>query len=349
MTTSNAPGSGWKYALLLSVAIIGLFFCNLFFGSVSIPAEAVWEIISGQEIPKPSWEYIVISSRLPQALTALFAGAALAVSGLILQTVFNNPLAGPDILGINSGASLGVALIMLLLGGTIGGITAFSLSGYIAIIFGAFSGAALILGVIIFFSTLVRSNIMLLIIGIMVGYITSSAISLLNFFATPEGVFSYTIWGMGNFSGVSLDQLPFFCGALSIGLLITILLIKPLNALLLGERYAENLGIDIRKVRILLLISTGILTAITTAFCGPVSFLGLAVPHMARLILRSSNHNTLLPITILSGGAIALLCNLVSVLPGQSGIIPLNAITPILGAPIIIYVIVNQRKIQYFN
>ena len=190
---------------------------------------------------------------------------------------------------------------------------------------------------------------MLLIIGIMIGYITSSAISLLNFFSTAEGVHSYMIWGMGNFGGVSLQQLPFFSLVTATGLLITILLIKPLNALLLGTRYAENLGINIRRTRNLLLIATGILTATTTAFCGPISFIGLAVPHIARLMLGTSNHNSLLPVTMLTSGVIALVCNFICILPGEAGIIPLNAVTPVIGAPIIIYVIVNQRKIQYFN
>ena len=185
---------------------------------------------------------------------------------------------------------------------------------------------------------------MLLIIGIMIGYITSSAISLLNFFSTAEGVHSYMIWGMGNFGGVSLQQLPFFSLVTAAGLLITILLIKPLNALLLGTRYAENLGINIRRTRNLLLVATGLLTATTTAFCGPISFIGLAVPHIARLMLGTSNHNSLLPVTMLTGGAIALLCNFICILPGEAGIIPLNAVTPVIGAPIIIYVIVNQRK-----
>ena len=185
--------------------------------------------------------------------------------------------------------------------------------------------------------------------GMMLGYFTSSAISLLNFFATAEGVHSYMIWGMGNFSGVSLEQMPYFASFTLLGLVIAILLIKPLNALLLGNRYAENLGVNIKRTRNLLLVSTGILTAVTTAFCGPVSFIGLAVPHIARLLLGTSNHNSLLPVTLLTGSAVALLCNLICILPGESGNIPLNAVTPVLGAPVIIYVIINQRRIQYFN
>ena len=339
---------GTKYSLTLTALILVLVAANLFFGSVDIPAEAVIRTLLGQEVEKASWSFIIWEARVPQAITALLCGAALAGSGLMLQTTFNNPLAGPSILGINSGASLGVAMVMLLGGGTIAtaGVT---LSGFFSIVLGAFIGSMVVMGVILFFSTLIKSNIMLLITGIMIGYISSSAISLLNFFATAEGVHSYMIWGMGNFSGVSLEQMPYFASFTLAGLILSILLIKPLNALLLGNRYAENLGINIKRTRNLLLISTGILTAVTTAFCGPVSFIGLAVPHIARLMLGTSNHNSLLPVTLLTGSAVALLCSLICILPGESGIIPLNAVTPVLGAPVILYVIVNQRRIQYFN
>lgn len=339
---------GTKYGLILTAIILILMAANLFFGSVNIPADAIISILMGGEVEKESWSFIVWEARVPQAITALLCGAALAGSGLMLQTAFNNPLAGPSILGINSGASLGVAMVMLLGGGTIAtaGVT---LSGFFSIVLGAFIGSMVVMGLILFFSTLIKSNIMLLITGIMIGYITSSAISLLNFFATAEGVHSYMIWGMGNFSGVSLEQMPYFASFTLAGLVLAILLIKPLNALLLGNRYAENLGVNIKRTRNLLLISTGILTAATTAFCGPVSFIGLAVPHIARLLLGTSNHNSLLPVTLLAGSAVALLCNLICILPGESGIIPLNAVTPVLGAPVIIYVIINQRRIQYFN
>ena len=334
---------GTKYGIILLLLILALTGANLLFGSVNIPAEAVWHILTGNEVEKASWSFIVWESRLPQAITALLCGMALAASGLMLQTTFNNPLADPSILGISSGASLGVALVMLAGAGTItAGV--FTLSGFLSVIIGAFIGSMLVMGIILFFSTLIKNSIMLLIIGIMIGYITSSAISLLNFFSTAEGVHSYMIWGMGNFGGVSLQQLPFFSLVTMAGLLITILLIKPL-----GTRYAENLGINIRRTRNLLLVATGLLTATTTAFCGPISFIGLAVPHIARLMLGTSNHNSLLPVTMLTGGAIALLCNFICILPGEAGIIPLNAVTPVIGAPIIIYVIVNQRKIQYFN
>lgn len=339
---------GCKYSIGLTGVILLLFIANLLIGSVNIPPAEVWHILTGGESSKASWSFIVWEARLPQALTALLCGGALAVCGLMLQTAFKNPLAGPSILGINSGASLGVAFVMLLFGGSVTAGT-FSLSGFLSVLAGAFIGAMAIMALILFFSTLIKSNVMLLITGIMIGYIASSAISLLNFFATAEGVQSYIIWGMGNFGGVSLQQMPAFASVTLLGLAGALMLIKPLNALLLGERYAENLGVNIRRVRNWLLVVTGLLTAITTAFCGPVAFIGLAVSHVARMLLGTSNHHSLLPVTILSGGAVALLCNLICILPGDAGIIPLNAVTPIIGAPVIIYVIVSQRKSQHFN
>ena len=334
--------------LLIAASIFVFFLLNLLLGSVSIPIGSVWNILWGGTDESVIWQNIIWKSRVPHALTALVAGAGLSISGFQMQTVFRNPLAGPSILGINTGASLGVALVMLLGGGSItAGV--FSISGFLAVLAGAFAGAMIVMGILLFFSAFTKNNLMLLIIGIMIGYITSSVISLLNFFSTAEGVHSYMIWGLGNFSGVSSGQLPVFIVSITAGLVLSVMLIKPLNALLLGNRYAENLGVNVRLTRNLLLIATGMLTAITTAFCGPIAFIGLAVPHIARLMLGTSNHNSLMPVTLLLGGAVALLCNLISVLPGETGILPLNAITPVLGAPVIIYILVKQRKIQYFN
>ena len=331
-------GKGTVYCLILGVVIAILFLLNIVVGSVAIPVGDVFAILLGADGAKPSWEYIVLESRLPQAITALLAGGALAVSGLMLQTAFRNPLAGPSIFGINSGAGLGVALVMLLLGGSISA-GSVSISGFVAVLLAAFVGAMTVMAVIFFFSTIVRNNVMLLIIGIMIGYISNSAISLLNFFATDEGVKSYMVWGMGSFGGVSMKMLPTFVSITVLCLFGSLLLIKPLNALLLGDRYAENLGINIIRVRNWLLIVTGLLTAVVTAFCGPVAFIGLAVPHMTRLLLQTDNHRSLMPATILMGAVVALVCNLLCVLPGESGVIPLNAVTPLIGAPVIIYVI----------
>jgi iron complex transport system permease protein len=328
------------YVLLLLGAI--LFVMNLVMGSVHIPAADVFSIILGDETVKPSWRFIVLESRLPQAITAMFCGGALAVCGLLLQTAFRNPLAGPGIFGISSGAGLGVALIMLMLGGSLS-IGSVSMTGFVAVLAAAFLGAMSVMGLIFFFSTLVRSHVMLLIIGIMIGYISNSAISLLNFFATDEGVKSYMVWGMGSFGNVSMSLMPVFVIVTLLGFAGTLLLIKPLNALLLGDRYAENLGVNIQRTRNWLLFVTGLLTAVTTTFCGPVAFIGLAVPHMVRLVFFTSNHRILLPATILMGAVVALLCNLICFLPGEAGVIPLNAVTPLIGAPVIIYVILKGR------
>ena len=325
---------------MLVVVLLAL---NLLVGSIRIPASDVFNILLGNApSAKPSWHYIVLESRLPQAITALLCGGSLAVSGLMLQTAFRNALADPGIFGISSGAGLGVALVMLLLGGSFGA-GSFSMSGYMAIIFAAFIGAMTVMLIIFFFSTLVKSDVMLLIIGIMIGYLSSSAIALLQFFATDEGVKSYMVWGMGSFGGVSMKHMPVFAAVTLLGMAGSLLLIKPLNALMLGDRYAENLGVSVRRVRNWLLVVTGLLTAITTAFCGPISFIGLAVPHITRLLLRTDNHRVLMPATILCGSVIALLCNVVCFLPGENGVIPLGAVTPLMGAPVIIYVIIKGR------
>lgn len=334
-----------RHIFLLLLLIVLLLAANLLVGSVAIPAGEVLRILMGEDAGRESWHYIVWEARLPQALTALLAGSALAVCGLLLQTAFRNPLAGASVLGVNSGAGLGVAVVMLLLGGSITA-AGFSFSGFFSILLGAFAGAMAVMALILFFSTLVRSHVMLLIIGLMVGYLVSSVVSLLNFLATAEGVQSYMVWGMGNFGGVSLRQMPAFAAVVLLGLAGALLLIKPLNALLLGERYAENLGVRVRRVRHALLAVVGVLTAVTTAFCGPLLFIDLAVPHIARLLLGTANHRILLPATLLAGGAVALACNLVCLLPGEAGLIPLNAVTPLIGAPIVIYVIVSQRGMK---
>lgn len=332
-----------RYITILILSTALLFLANILFGSVSIPADAVINILLGNESEKASWNFIVVESRLPQAITALLSGMALSVSGLMLQTAFRNPLADPSIFGISSGAGLGAALVMLLFGGTM---TAgqVSFSGYAAVFFGAFLGAMAVMAVVFAFSLLVRNSTMLLIVGIMIGYIASSAISLLNFFATEEGVKSYLVWGLGSFGGVSMRQLPLFTTVTILSLLSSLLLIKPLNIIQLGRSYAENLGIRTHVVRNCLLVITGLLTAVVTSFCGPVSFIGLAVPHLSRMMIRTSHHGILMPVTMLTGSVVALFCNLISALPSSAGLIPLNAITPVLGAPVVIFVIMRKMR-----
>lgn len=328
--------------ICLATSILLLFGLNLTTGSVQIPFADVLDILCGRFIGKESWEYIILENRLPQTLTAILCGASLSVCGLMLQTAFRNPLAGPDVFGISSGAGLGVALVMLLLGGTVS-TSIFTVSGFLAILTAAFVGAIAVTALILFLSTMVRNSVLLLIVGIMVGYVSSSAVSLLNFFASEEGVKSYMVWGMGNFGGVSMNHIPLFSILCLIGIIASFLLVKPLNILLLGPQYAESLGISTRQIRNILLVVVGLLTAITTAFCGPISFIGLAIPHIARLLFRTENHQILLPGTVLSGAVIALLCNFICYLPGESGIIPLNTVTPLIGAPVIIYVIIQRR------
>ncbi len=344
-STSNLR-FGISMAIIIAMLIM-LIVANLLIGSVDIDPLAVWQIVTGRGHENHVWEIIILNTRLPMIATAALSGAALSVSGLLLQTAFNNPLAGPSILGVSTGASFGVAVVMLASGSALW--LTQSVGTYMTILIGALAGAALVLIVLLLFSTMVHSSSMLLIIGILVSYLTSSAVSLLNFFATEEGVHSYVIWGLGNFSGVTPSQLPFFAFFIIATLALSTTLVKPLNALLLGTRYAENLGVNTKQTRNSLLIITGILTAGVTAFCGPISFIGLVVPHIARLVLNTSNHNRLLPATMLAGATVALLCTLISVLPQQVGVIPINAITPIIGVPIIIYIIINRKNIQYFN
>ena len=328
--------------LLLVASIIMLFAINLIVGSVRIPLADVCDILFDKFEGKESWKYIVMENRLPQALTAMLCGASLAVCGLMLQTAFRNPLAGPDVFGISSGAGLGVAIVMLFLGGSVS-TTLFTISGFLAILTSAFIGAIVVTMIILFLSTMVRNSVLLLIVGLMVGYVSSSAVALLNFFASEEGVKSYMIWGMGNFGGVSMNHMLLFALLCLVGIIASIFLIKPLNIMLLGTQYAESLGINIRQIRNLLLVTVGLLSAVTTAFCGPISFIGLAIPHISRLLFRTDNHQILLPGTVLTGAVIALFCNLICYLPGELGIIPLNAVTPLIGAPVIIYVIIKRR------
>lgn len=328
-----------RFAVMIVLTVI-LFVMNIFVGSVAInPAEVV-DIILGRGVDGPA-RFIILESRLPQALTALLAGGALSVAGLLLQTAFRNPLAGPSILGISSGASLGVAIVMLFAGGSIGA-GSLAVSGYGAVMLGAFAGAMAMMGILLLLSTILRNDLMLLIAGILVGYFASSVIMILNFSASSQGVQNYVMWGMGTFGGVAPSRLPLFSIAVIAGLMLSAALVKPLNALQLGNDYARNLGVNLLLTRNLLMIATGLLTATVTAFCGPISFLGLAVPHIARMIFATDNHAVLMPATILSGSAVALLCCLMSVAPSAT-VLPINAVTSLIGVPVVIWVIMKRR------
>lgn len=327
--------------IILTIALILLFLMNLFIGQVDIPCTQVIDILTGREAPS-EWRYILLNNRLPQACTAVLAGMSLSVSGLLLQTTFRNPLAGPSIFGVSSGAALGAAVVMLLIPQLSIINSQLSILNYSTVV-GAFVGALLVTVVIFMFSLRIGSHTALLIVGIMIGYLASSAILLLNFFATEQGVHSYLIWGMGDFSGVSVEQMPFFA-LLTIVLLMTVAFFpKSLNLLLMGDAYAENLGVNSRRMRIVLLLTTSLLTAATTAFCGPIAFIGLAVPHLSRLVFNTSDHRWLFPATLLMGSCVCLMCNLIATGLPQVGVIPLNAITPIVGAPVVIYILMHRR------
>ena len=324
-----------KTAIILSVILLALIITSVVNGSVDIPLR---KLLNAIERPgdDPITAKIIFGLRIPQCLTAILAGASLSVAGLMLQTTLGNPLAGPSILGISTGASLGVAVITILTG---------SLAAT-ATISGALVGALAVLALIMSLSAAVRSNTMLLIIGIMISSMGASAIELLNFWSPAESVKSFAVWGMGTFANVQPAQMPVFLSVCIVGIVGGLLQSKNLNALLLGENYAASIGVDVKKSRFLLLLTTGILTAIVTAYCGPVAFIGLAVPHVARMILKTSDHRRLFPITILLGAIIALGCHIICVGFPSLGQLPLNAVTPVFGAPVVIYVATRGRRMQ---
>ena len=323
--------------------MVCLFIAGLMTGSVSIPCSAVWRVLIGEdEGVSESWRFIILESRLPQMVTAMLSGACLATAGLMMQTVFRNPLAGPDVFGINGGAGLGVALVMLLAGGSVT-LGTLGVTGNVAILAAAFAGAMAVMAIILFSSTLVRDGVMLLVIGIMVGYLSSSVVTLLNYSATEQGIRSFMLWGMGSLDGVTPSLLPLYVTITLAALVLSLLMVKPLNLLSLGDNYARNLGLNTRRARNYALLLTGLLTAVVTAYCGPIAFIGLAVPHIARLLTVTDDMRRLLPITMLTGAVVTMACHLFCFVPGEAGMLPLNAVTPLIGAPVIIYVIIRKR------
>ena len=332
-----------KFVILL-IAIALLLIVNLLIGTVKIPIADVCRILGGggdNEI----WTNIIFSSRLPQALTAIVAGAGLAVSGLQMQTVFRNPLAGPSVLGISNGSALGVAFVVLL-SGRIGGV-ALSRLGYLgdaAMSVAAIIGALAVLLLIMWVAQKVKGNVTLLIIGVMIGYLANAIIGVLKFLSPEDDVKAFVVWGLGSFSRVSGDEMVLFIVLMCLLLPLAFLLVKPLNLMLLGDNYAANLGLNIKRARMLIIISSGVLVAIVTAYCGPIMFIGLAVPHLARAIFRTSDHRLLMPATALCGAALALLCNLIARMPGFEGALPVNSVTALVGAPVIAMVIFRRRK-----
>ncbi len=336
-----------NYAYIaLVVLLLLLFVLNISLGSVYIPFYVVLKWMVGMQIENEIWQNILLKSRLPQSITALLAGAGLAAGGLQMQTLFRNPLAGPSILGISSGAGLGVAIVILLFG-AIQGVSLAGLGWYgsLTITAAAFIGAFWVLLMILFLAQKLKNNAMLLIVGIMVGYASSAIVGLLQFISSKEDVQSFVLWGLGSFNNLSWDKHIIFIPMVVLGLLGSLFLIKPLNVLLLGENYAANLGLNIKRSRLSILVITGLLTATITAFCGPIAFLGLAVPHLSKGIFKTADHSVLIPAVMLFGGALALLCHLIARLPGFDGTLPINAVTSLIGAPIVIYVILKRRSL----
>jgi hypothetical protein len=333
------------YMLLIMASIFLFFFLNLVLGSVSIPLRAVWNILWGTGNESVIWQNIIWKSRVPQALTALVAGAGLSVSGLQMQTVFRNPLAGPSVLGISSGASMGVAFVVLL-SGSLGGVVLSKLGfmGEIALTIAAIAGSLSIMALIVFVSQKVRGNVTLLIIGVMIGYIANAVIGVLKFFSVEEDIRAYVIWGLGSFARVSGDQMTLFICIMVVLLPLSFLLVKTLNLLLLGDAYARNLGLNIKRARLLVITCSGVLVAIVTAYCGPIIFLGLAVPHLCRGMFRTSDHRILMPASLLAGASLALVCNLIARMPGFEGALPVNSVTALVGAPVVMSVLFNKRR-----
>ena len=332
-------------SLTLLVTIVVLIVVNLLIGTVAIPVADVCRILAGMDSDSEIWTNIVLSSRLPQVLTAIVAGAGLAVSGLQMQTVFRNPLAGPSVLGISNGSALGVAFVVLL-SGQLGGV-ALSRLGYlgdVAISVAAIVGALAVLMLIIWISQRVKGNVTLLIIGVMIGYLANAIIGVLKFLSPEEDVKAFVVWGLGSFSRVSGDQMVLFVVLMCILLPLSFLLVKPMNLLLLGDRYAGNLGLNVQHARLQIIVCSGVLVAIVTAYCGPIMFIGLAVPHLARALFRTSDHRQLMPATAMCGAALALVCNFIARMPGFEGALPVNSVTALVGAPVIASVLFRRRQ-----
>ncbi|MFW6223870.1 MAG: iron chelate uptake ABC transporter family permease subunit [Spirochaetota bacterium] len=340
MTRSSA-------AILLGLLALA-FAADLVLGSVHVPPGDLLAILTGRPPSRPVFTQIVLSLRLPKALTAIVAGAALAVSGLEMQTLFRNPLAGPFVLGINAGASLGVALVVLAFGGV--GAAAMlpdiGLSGDLGVIGAAMVGAAAVMVLVVSVGRMVRSIVTLLVLGLLIGYATSAAVSMLMHFSAADRIQAFVVWTFGSFGSVGWSRLGVLAAVVGLGLLIAGALVKPLNALLLGESQAVSLGVRPARVRTLVVISTALLAGAVTAFCGPITFIGVAVPHLVRSRMQSADHRRLLPAVILTGAVVALLADIVSGLPGSDARLPLNAVTSLLGAPVVALAVVRAERLN---
>ncbi len=318
---------------------------NLSFGSVFIPIKEVFDSLIGGNTTKETWDYIIINYRLPKAITAILVGMGLSVCGLLMQTLFRNPLAGPYVLGLSSGASLGVAMVVL--GGSIlpPYLAAILLSPY-GIILASSLGSFLVLLAVLAVSKKLRDTMAILIVGLMFGSLTSAIVGILTYFSTAEQLQKFTFWSLGNLGNLSWFSILILSICVTIGLFLSLLCIKSLNALLLGENYAKSLGLNYEKTRLILLLATSILAGSITAFAGPIAFIGLAVPHIAKLVFQTSNHTVLFWSTLLIGAIIMLVCDSISQLPGSDITLPINAVTSVFGAPIVIWLLIREKSFK---
>lgn len=329
--------------LLLLLASVTLFLANVSLGSVSIPFEEVVRSLFSKPMSKESWEIILWNFRIPKAITAVLVGIGLSMSGLLMQTLFRNPLAGPYVLGLSSGASLGVAFIILGAGVLPLSISTFFLSNY-GLVLASSLGSFLVLLAVLLVSQQLKDTMAILIVGLMFGSFSSAIVSVLSYFTSAEKLQKFTFWSMGSISNLSWNEISLLTLFVLIGISISFLVNKPLNALLLGEKYAQSIGIDYKKTRLIIIIATSILAGSITAFAGPIAFVGLAVPHMAKLVFQTSNHFVLFWSTILLGAIVMLSCDIIAQVPGIDITLPINAITSIMGAPVVIWLLVRKKR-----
>lgn len=331
--------------VLLGALAVAAFALSLSIGAVSIPLDEIVRVLLGGQASKETWQTIILSFRLPKAITALLAGAALSVAGLQMQTLFRNPLADPFVLGISSGASLGVALAVM--GGTAVSASVFGRTAFLGefgLVGAASTGAVVVFALVLAIARRVQSVITLLVVGLMIGYLTSAAVSVLIYFSLPEQVSAYLSWTFGSFGGVTWQQMRAFAPTLLLGLLGALATMKPLNALLLGENYARSMGVNVRAVRWWVTASASLLAGAVTAFCGPIGFIGIAVPHLARALFGTSDHRVLMPALLLLGGTLALLFDLIAQMPGTKAALPLNVVTSAVGAPIVLWIVIRRQR-----
>ena len=329
----------------LTIVLLLCFFANISLGSITIPLNSIFNSFFGT-IENETWQIIVLNVRLPKAITAILVGSGLGISGLLMQTLFRNPLAGPFVLGISSGASLGVAVVILG-SGLFGGLFATALISKWSIVIAASLGSFLVLLAVLAVSSKVRDTMAILIIGLMFGSITAAVVSVLSYFSTAEQLQQYIFWGFGSLSNLSWLELLIFFGIYTIGIILSIASIKGLNSLLLGDNYAKSLGLNLKQSQLIIILATSLIAGTITAFAGPIAFIGLAIPHLTRQIFKTSNHKVLLPAVFLFGAIVMLICDSISQIPGSDYMLPINAITALVGAPVVIWLLVRQRKMMF--